>query len=62
MPRKKNSRRSSAQKQVIKKRMSVKSRKGWDEDVSSPAGSSGPVPLANTAAMPSHHSVCLAND
>ena len=62
MPRKKNSRRSAAQKQVMERRMSVKSGKGWDEGVSSPAGPSGPVPLADITAMPSHHLVCLAKD
>ena len=62
MPCKKNSRRSAAQKQVMERRMSVKSGKGWDEGVSSPAGPSGPVPLADITAMPSHHLVCLAKD
>ena len=52
MPRKKNSRRSAAQKQVMERRMSVKSGKGWDEGVSSPAGPSGPVPLADITVVP----------
>ena len=42
--------------------MSVKSGKGWDEGISSPAGPSGPVPLADITAMPSRHLVCLAKD
>ena len=62
MPRKKNCRRSAAQKQVMERRLSVKSGKGWDEGVSNSLGPSGLVPLAGITAKASHHLVCLAKD